>query len=116
VSSLVDTVIAEAPVPLVAEVTLPVARIGKCFADITEDAIFQPLLWVVFAHEHMRWRRRLSERGQRYPVPMSCEEVWMLIVHGITAVRTIALVPRPSSPSKAKPVLAAFACTVAPVA
>jgi hypothetical protein len=39
----------------------------------------------------------------------------MLIVQRIAAVWTIALVPRPSCPAKAKPVLAAFACTVAPV-
>jgi hypothetical protein len=46
---------------------------------------------------------------------MTSEQMWMLIIHGISVFWTIALVPRPCCPSKAKPMLAAFAGTIAPV-
>jgi hypothetical protein len=40
VSSLVYTIIAKTPVALVAIVALPITRIGKSLASITEDAFF----------------------------------------------------------------------------
>jgi hypothetical protein len=46
---------------------------------------------------------------------MSSEEMWVLIVRGISVFWTIALVTRPGCPPEAKPVLAAFAGTIAPV-
>jgi hypothetical protein len=46
---------------------------------------------------------------------MASEEMWMLIVRGISVFWAIALVPCPSGPSKAKPVLAALSGAVASV-
>lgn len=56
-TSLVDAVVAEAPVAIIAVVAFPVAGIGKCFASVTKDTAFQAFVWIVFAPEYM-WRGR----------------------------------------------------------
>lgn len=61
-TSLVDTVVAKSPVPIIAIVALPVASIGKCFARIAEDAALQTILRVLFASKHMRRSRRSGKR------------------------------------------------------
>jgi hypothetical protein len=57
--SLVDAVIAEAPVAFVTIVAFPVASIAEGLTCIAENTFFEPFLGVIFTHEHMWWRRRL---------------------------------------------------------
>lgn len=49
VPPLVDTVVAESPVALVAVIAFPVARVGECFARVAKHAALQPLLGVFCA-------------------------------------------------------------------
>jgi hypothetical protein len=49
-SSLVNTFIAEPPVPLVALVAFPVTFVCQSVADVTEESRLQPVGWIVASH------------------------------------------------------------------
>jgi hypothetical protein len=116
VPSLIDAVVAEAPVAFVTKVTLPVARVGICLARIAKHAFFQPVLRVILTHENVRRCCRLGQRRHWYAISMSSNYVGLFMIRGISTFRAITLVARPSSPSKAVPVLASFASTITAVA
>jgi hypothetical protein len=102
-SPLIHTVIAKAPVALVAVVALPIAGVGEGFASVAEDAFFEPL-----------WRGcRLSEWRGWQSITVPGENVGLLMVGGVATLRTVALVPGPRCPAKAEPVLAPFALVIA---
>jgi hypothetical protein len=112
-SPLIHTVIAKAPVALVAVVALPIAGVGEGFASVAEDAFFEPLCGSVLAHEHMRRGCRLSEWRGWQSITVPGENVGLLMVGGVATLRTVALVPGPRCPAKAEPVLAPFALAIA---
>jgi hypothetical protein len=114
--SLIHTVVAEAPVPLVAKITFPVARIGERLAGVAEDTFFEPVLGIVFTHEHMGRGQRLCQWRYWYAISISGQNVWWLEVGWISCLWAIALVLCPCCPPKAEPVLTPFACTIATMA
>jgi hypothetical protein len=112
---LVYTIIAEAPVTFIAIVAFPIASVAEGLACIAEDAFFEPLLGVIFTHEHMWWCWRLRQRSQRYAVPMSSQHMRLLVAWRISTFWLVAFITCPSCPSKAEPMLATFSSTIATV-
>jgi hypothetical protein len=113
VSSLVDAVVAIAPVPFVADVAFPVACVGECFARVTEDSLLESLRGVVFAHEYMRRCRRFSQWRYGRSISVTRQDMRILVTWRIPTLWTAMLVSRPGSPAKAEPVLAPFTGTIA---
>jgi len=111
--ALIDAIIAKAEVAFVTVVALPVTSYGKRLARIAKHALFQPVLGIIFAHEHM-WRcQRLCQRCQRRPVPMPSQHMRLFVARRITALGTIALIACPGGPSESKPVFASFTGSIA---
>lgn len=113
VVALIDAVVAVAPIAFITVVALPIAGIGIRSANVTEDAYFYSLLGIVLAHEHMRWGRRFRQRRHWSAIPMSNENMWVFMIRWIASFGRFTFVTRPSGPSKAVPVLASFAETIA---
>jgi hypothetical protein len=116
VPSLIHAVVAETPVALVTKVALPVARVGICLARVAKHAFFQPVFRIILTHENVRRCGRLGQRRRWYAISMPSEYMGLLMVRRISAFRAVTLVARPSSPSKAVPVLASFARTITTMA
>ena len=113
VMPLINAIIAIAPVAVVAIVTFPVAGVGVCLAHIAEDANFYPLLGVILAHEHMWWCRGFRQGRHGSAISVPDQDMGMLVIGRITTLWCFALIPGPSSPTKAVPMLASSAKTIA---
>jgi hypothetical protein len=111
--ALVDAVITIAPVAFIAIVALPIACICERFAHVTEHANLNSLFGIVLAHQHMWWCCRFCERRHRPAIPMSNEDMGMLVVWWISSFWCFSFITWPGGPAKTKPVLASLSEAVA---
>lgn len=111
--SLINAIVAIAPVAFVAIIALPVAGVGVRLTHVAENSNFHPLLGIILTHKYM-WRCCRFSQGCHWPaIPVSDENMGMLMIWRIATFRRFPFVSWPSSPAESIPMLASSAKAVA---
>lgn len=114
VESLVHAGVAEAPLPFVAVVALPVAGIRPRATRVAENTCFQPPCWILIGHHTSP--RCLFKSPLRPPIPMPSHDMRVLVARGVSPLWRALHVRGPGRPAETIPVGAAFAEAVARLA